>query len=60
MALTVFASAIGPWLFSQSLARADSYRGASYACLAAMLLLILLTFRADNPQTRRAPEPTCP
>ena len=55
MALTVFASALGPWLFSQSLALGRSYFWASYACLAAMLLLILLTFRADNPQRELAP-----
>jgi MFS transporter, OFA family, oxalate/formate antiporter len=60
MSMTVFASAIGPWLFSQSLARGGSYRWACFVCLAAMALVGLTTFRADNPQRKLAPEPTCP
>jgi hypothetical protein len=55
MSLTVFASAIGPWLFSQSLQLGHSYRWACLACLAAMGLLALTTFRANNPQRSLAP-----
>jgi MFS family permease len=55
MSLTVFASAIGPWLFSQSLELGQSYRWASLACLAAMATLALITFRANNPQRAYVP-----
>jgi MFS family permease len=55
MSLTVFASAIGPWMFSQSLALAGSYRWAAFVCLAIMGLLALTTVRANNPQRALAP-----
>ena len=50
MSITVFASAIGPWLFSQSLAVSDSYAPIITAVGVLSLILIVLAFRADSPQ----------
>jgi len=50
MALTVFASAVGPWLFSQSEALSGTYGPAVTATAVAAAALILLAVRADSPQ----------
>ncbi len=49
-ALTVFASALGPYLFSQVLDETGSYRLIGWIMLAASGVLIAGSFRADNPQ----------
>ena len=48
--LTVFASAVGPWLFSLSFAQTGSYRAAGIGCLIAVAALLASAFRADDPQ----------
>jgi len=50
MSVMVFFSAVGPWIFSQSLAYSNSYRPAGYFCLVAVLILFVLSFKANNPQ----------
>ena len=57
LAVAVFHSAIGPWVFSQSFALTGSYRGAAMACVAITVLLLIGAFKADNPQhaPRRSP-----
>ena len=52
MTIIIFFSAIGPWIFSQSLALSNSYRPAGYVCLSAVLILFILSFKADNPQLK--------
>ncbi|MFO8012175.1 MAG: MFS transporter [Phycisphaerae bacterium] len=49
-ALTVFASALGPYVFSQVLDATGSYRLIGWIMLAASGVLIAGSFRADNPQ----------
>ncbi len=50
MAITVFASAIGPWLFSQAEAFSGSYRPALLGVAVAAGVLIFLSARADSPR----------
>ncbi len=50
MTLVVFASALGPILFSQSLSLTGHYSAAAYIVGAGFVLLILLTFVTSNPQ----------
>ena len=49
MAVTVFASALGPWVFSQCLALTGSYSPAVTAVAISAALLMLLAIRADAP-----------
>jgi MFS family permease len=46
----VFASALGPILFSQSLTLFGSYQAGGWVCFSVYFLLSLASFRADNPQ----------
>jgi MFS family permease len=55
MAFTVAASAVGPWLFSLSLAHLGSYRVASLICAGIMGILFVAAFFAENPQEKLAP-----
>ncbi|MDP6491575.1 MAG: MFS transporter [Kiritimatiellia bacterium] len=48
MSITVFASAIGPWLFSQCLAHTDTYSLALLGTTALAAALLLLATRADD------------
>ncbi len=50
-ALTVFASALGPYVFSQVLEVTGSYRLIGWVILIAAGVLMVGSFRADNPQT---------
>ncbi|MEM6697111.1 MAG: MFS transporter [Bacteroidota bacterium] len=50
MMLTVFASAIGPYLFSQSLSISGSYDTSGWICLAIYLSLAIGAFWVKNPQ----------
>lgn len=50
MAITVFASAIGPWLFSQCEAMSGSYAPAITGVAIAAGILILFSIRADSPR----------
>jgi len=50
MMLTVFASAIGPYLFSQSLSISGSYDISGWICLAVYLSLAIGAFWVRNPQ----------
>ncbi len=60
-ALTVIASALGPYVFGQVFDWTGSYRLVGVAVLAAAVLLAAGSFRADNPQTDRfAAPPTEP
>jgi len=52
MTVIIFFSAVGPWIFSQSLALSNSYRPAGYFCLSVVLILLILSFKADNPQLK--------
>ncbi|MCF8231122.1 MAG: MFS transporter [Bacteroidales bacterium] len=48
----VFFSAIGPWIFSQSLTFTDSYKTAGYIIMAVWAVLFIGSFFADNPQLK--------
>lgn len=50
MTLVVFASALGPILFSQSLTLTGSYDGSAYLCGFVFLGLLLATYFTQNPQ----------
>lgn len=50
MAMTVFGSAAGPWLFSLSRAHTGSYDTAAAICLAVTAVLFVCALLADNPQ----------
>jgi OFA family oxalate/formate antiporter-like MFS transporter len=52
MAITVFASAFGPWMFSQSRALTGGYGIGSLAIAAAAAVLAILAWGANNPQRR--------
>jgi MFS transporter, OFA family, oxalate/formate antiporter len=52
MSLIVFFSAIGPVLFSFSLARLGSYSFACFGLAFFILLLLLLSFKGNNPQDK--------
>jgi MFS family permease len=54
MAILVWGSAVGPWLFSQSLAQTGSYRAINIASLIVTALLFVASFWADNPQQKIA------
>ncbi len=49
MSYLVFASAIGPSVFGLSYSVFGDYRSAVWICLAVMVLLILISFKADRP-----------
>ncbi len=49
LSLTVFGSAMGPYLFSLSLKYGDNYDMVAVLCLALSVILLVLSFRADNP-----------
>lgn len=57
MAMTVFGSAVGPWLFGQGLARTRSYDAGFALCLVMTLVLFVGALFADNPQGRQANGP---
>jgi len=46
---TVIGSALGPYLFSLSYKHFDGYGPVAWLCLGIAALLLLLSFRADNP-----------
>lgn len=50
MSITVFASAIGPWVFGKAMAVTGSYSPAATTCMVAAVLLAIAAIRADNPQ----------
>ncbi len=52
MSMLVFFSAIGPWIFSQSLTRFGSYKFAGLFCCAFSAILCVLSFKAENPQKK--------
>ncbi len=52
MALIVFASALGPVIFSFSHTRLGSYSYGLYGLSAIVLVLFILSFKADNPQDK--------
>ena len=52
MTLVVFASALGPILFSQSLSISGSYSGAAIVCGTGFLILLVLSYFTQNPQTK--------
>ncbi len=52
MSLIVFFSAIGPMLFSFSLTRLGSYSYASFGLAFFILLLLILSFKGNNPQDK--------
>lgn len=54
--MMVFASALGPILFSLSLSLFDSYQFAGWVCLAIFLALTIGAIRAENPQKGLQPE----
>jgi sugar phosphate permease len=49
MSWTVIGSALGPYLFSLSFENTGHYKPVAWGCLAISVLLLLLAFRADNP-----------
>jgi OFA family oxalate/formate antiporter-like MFS transporter len=51
MSLLVFFSAIGPWVFSQSLATSGSYTIAGAGCIAASLVFIIASLWAEDPRS---------
>lgn len=53
LAIVVAGSAIGPWVFSLSLAHTGSYEGAGWACLAVAGALGLAALAVRNPQNAR-------
>ena len=50
MALTVFASALGPVLFSFSYTKLGSYSFAFFGLCGVIFILLLMSYKADNPQ----------
>ncbi len=52
MALIVFASALGPIIFSFSFSRLGSYSYGLYGLAAVVFILFILSFKADNPQDK--------
>ncbi len=52
MMLTVFGSALGPYLFSLSLSQLGSYSPIVYLCGFAYFVLTICTFWANNPQEK--------
>ena len=52
MTVIIFFSAVGPWIFSQSLSIFGSYKAAGILCIAVVIILLILSFRADNPQLK--------
>ncbi len=58
MAITVFASAIGPWLFSQAKAVSGSYAPATTSTAATAAIFILLATRANPPSDQQKNKPT--
>lgn len=49
MSWTVIGSALGPYLFSLSLERTGHYQTIGWICLVISVLLLLLAFKAENP-----------
>jgi len=58
MAIPICGSAIGPWLFSQSLAFTGSYYAITVVCSILTLFLFVASFWANNPQQRLAESPS--
>ncbi len=52
MSLIVFFSAIGPVLFSFSLTRLGTYSFASYGLAFFILVLLILSYKGNNPQDK--------
>ncbi|MFW5871098.1 MAG: MFS transporter [Verrucomicrobiota bacterium] len=50
MAIMVFTSAIGPWVFSKSNSMLGSYDAAAALCLLSAVVLLIAAMWADNPQ----------
>jgi hypothetical protein len=57
MSVTVFASAIGPWLFSQCRGWTNSYAAIMTGTAGLAAMLIILSWRADAPGQTDAPQP---
>lgn len=56
MSVIVFASAIGPWIFSMVFAATDSFRPIIAVSLLLPLLVIALAHWTENPQKKFAPQ----
>jgi MFS family permease len=56
LSLTVFGSALGPYLFSLSLKYAGSYATVALLCMVLSIILLVLSVRADNPGAPAASE----
>jgi cyanate permease len=54
MSWTVIGSALGPYLFSLSYEHAGNYHIIAWICVAISVLLLLLAFKADNPNETNA------
>lgn len=52
MAIIVFASALGPTLFSLSATKLGSYSIAIFGLVAIVAAITIFSFRADNPQNK--------
>ncbi|NQU85495.1 MAG: MFS transporter [Mariniphaga sp.] len=52
MAIIVFASALGPIIFSFSFSKLGSYQFGIFAVMAISAILFLMSFKADNPQRK--------
>ncbi|MCF8346665.1 MAG: MFS transporter [Bacteroidales bacterium] len=53
LSLTVIGSALGPYLFSLSMKYTGNYIMVAWLCLALSASLLLISFRADNPEEIR-------
>ncbi len=53
LSLTVIGSALGPYLFSLSVKFSGNYMMVAWLCLALSASLLLISFRADNPEEIR-------
>lgn len=49
MSFTVIGSALGPYMFSQSLELSGSYDMVAWICLGVSVILLIMAFKADNP-----------
>ena len=55
MMIVVFASSLGPIIFSQSLSLTDNYNLAAYFCGALFIFFLIATIYTTNPQLRHRP-----
>ena len=56
MSILVFASAIGPWLYSMVLVKSGSFRPIIATSLLLPILITVLAFWTENPQEKFAPQ----